>query len=83
MMQYRITDSEAFFAIQFIDGNPQPVEALDKALEKPDIQYTLTSATLQAMSSGKINGLQAYQQGKLKVQASFSDLMKLQSLNRL
>jgi hypothetical protein len=35
------------------------------------------------MTRGEISGQQAFQQRRLKLKASFPDMMKLQSLNRV
>jgi len=35
------------------------------------------------MTRGEISGFKAYQERKLKLKASFTDMMKLQSLNKV
>ncbi len=65
------------------DGTPQAPERLEAPLDKPEIQYEMHSAVLKAMDEGVINGMQAYQQRRLKTRAAFGDLMKLQSLNKV
>jgi hypothetical protein len=82
-MQYRFPDIDAWFVIHMADGQPQPPQMLEGPLAKPEIQYEMHSAVLKAMDEGVINGMQAYQQRRLKTKAAFGDLMKLQALNKV
>jgi putative sterol carrier protein len=82
-MQYHFTDTDEYYVIRLENGEPLPVEQLEEPLVKPDIQYEMDTETLRAMTRKEISGLQAYQQKRLKLKASMSDMMKLQSLNKI
>jgi len=82
-MQYYFPDRDEHYVIRFVEGMAQEPEKRDAPIPKPDIIYEMNTAVLKAMSRGDLNGLQAYQQRKLKLKASFTDMMKLQSLNKL
>jgi hypothetical protein len=82
-MQYHFTDNDEYYLLRMEDGAPQPVERLEQPLEKPDIQYEMDAETLRAMTRKELSGLQAYQQKRIKLKASMSDMMKLQSLNKI
>ena len=82
-MQYHFTDRDEYYLLKMVDGQPQPPEQVAEPLEKPDIQYEMDTETLRAMTRKEISGLQAYQQKRIKLKCSMSDMMKLQSLNRI
>jgi putative sterol carrier protein len=82
-MQYHFTDTDEYYLIRLENGEPLPPEHLEQPLEKPDIQYEMDTETLRAMTRKELSGLQAYQQKRLKLKASMSDMMKLQSLNKI
>jgi putative sterol carrier protein len=82
-MQYHFTDTGEYYLIRLENGEPLPPERLETPLEKPDIQYEMDTETLRAMTRKELSGLQAYQQKRLKLKASMSDMMKLQSLNKI
>ena len=82
-MQYHFTDSGEYWIIRMVNGEPQPAQKIDAPLEKPEIQYEMETETLRDMNSGKLSGMEAFQQKKLRLKASMTDMMKLQSLNRI
>jgi hypothetical protein len=82
-MQYTFPDIGAHYAIRFVDGEAQPPEKLDAAVEKPEISYEMDTWVLREMSAGRLSGKQAYFKRLLRIKAAFGDMMKLQSLNRL
>jgi hypothetical protein len=82
-MQYRFPDIDGWYLIPMVDGVPELPRRLEGPLEKPEIRYEMHSSVLRAMDEGAINGMQAYQQRRLKTQAAFGDLMKLQALNKV
>jgi hypothetical protein len=82
-MQYHFTDTDEYYIIKFVDGDPLPAEKIETPLEKPDISYDMDTETLKAMNENRISGMQAFQQKRLSVKASMSDMRKLQSLNRI
>jgi hypothetical protein len=82
-MQYYISDFGEYFVIRMEEGVAQTPEPLAAPLERPEIGYQMDSGTLRAMTRGEISGEQAFRRRRLKLKASFSDMMKLQSLDRL
>ncbi len=82
VMQYHITDFGEDFYFAFDDGKPGWLDS-GVVKGKPDITYRMDSLTLRAMARGELTGLKAYQQGALRVSASFADMMKLQALNKI
>jgi hypothetical protein len=93
-MLYYFTDTGEYCRIQMIDGEAQPPERLGSGnrgpidgngnpLQKPEILYQMDTETLRAMAYGELSGFDAYRQRRLKLRASFMDMMKLQSLNAL
>ncbi|MBN2551909.1 MAG: SCP2 sterol-binding domain-containing protein [Spirochaetales bacterium] len=82
-MQYHISDFDEYFLIRMIDGVAQAPEALPEPLPGPEISYQMDSETLRAMTRGELSGQQAFRRRRLKLKASFQDMMKLQSLDRL
>ena len=82
-MQYHISDFDEYFLIRMVDGSAQAPEPLSAALERPEVSYQMDSETLRAMTTGEITGAEAFRRRRLKLKASFSDIMKLQSLDKL
>lgn len=82
-MQYVFTDTGEYFVVQFSHGSVTEIRQLDAPVPDPEIRYEMDSRTMQAMNRGSINGLEAYQRRLLRLKASFTDMMKLQSLNNL
>jgi hypothetical protein len=82
-MQYYFSDFEEYFLIRLVEGVAQPPEPLRVPLDRPEISYRMDSETLRAMTRGEISGQEAFRRRRLKLRASFSDMMKLQSLDRL
>ena len=81
-MQYYFPDIDQHWVIRFVDGEAQPPEQLDGPARRPEIGYEMASWTLQAMAAGELSGEKAYFTRKLRMKSSFSDMMKLQSLNK-
>jgi hypothetical protein len=82
-MQYHISDFGEYFLIRMVDGDAQAPEPLSAPLERPEVSYQMDSETLRAMTRGEITGSEAFRRRRLKLKASFSDIMKLQSLDKL
>ena len=82
-MQYHISDFDEYFLIRMVDGVAQGPEPLSAPLEQPEVSYQMDSETLRAMTGGEITGAEAFRRRRLKLKASFSDIMKLQSLDKL
>jgi hypothetical protein len=82
-MQYHISDFDEYFLIRMEDGVARAPEPLSAPLEQPEVSYQMDSRTLLAMTQGEITGAEAFRKRRLKLKASFSDIMKLQSLDKL
>jgi len=82
-LQYYISDFDEYFLIRMVDGVAQAPEPLSAPLEQPEVSYQMDSQTLLAMTGGEISGAEAFRRRRLKLKASFSDIMKLQSLDKL
>jgi aldehyde:ferredoxin oxidoreductase len=82
-MQYYISDFDEYFVIPMADGVAQAPEPLEEPLDRPEISYQMNSETLRAMTRGEMTGQEAFRRRRLKLKASFQDIMKLQSLDRL
>ena len=82
-LQYHISDFGEYFLIRMEDGVAQAPEPLSAPLEQPEVSYQMDSRTLLAMTQGEITGAEAFRKRRLKLKASFSDIMKLQSLDKL
>ncbi|UCF99345.1 MAG: hypothetical protein JSV89_07350 [Spirochaetaceae bacterium] len=83
LMQYYISDFDEYFLIRMVEGIAQEPKPLSGALERPDISYQMDSDTLRSMTRGEISGQEAFRRRRLRLKASFQDMMKLQSLDRL
>jgi aldehyde:ferredoxin oxidoreductase len=81
VMQYRFPDIDEHWALRFVDGEASAPERLAAPLPRPDIHYEMDTWTLKAMSSGELSGEKAYLTRRLRIKASFGDLLRLQSLN--
>jgi putative sterol carrier protein len=82
-MQYHFTDTDQYWVIRLVNGEPQTAQKLEGPAEKPEIQYDMDTDTLRAMSRGELSGMEAFQQKRLRMKASMPDMMKLQALNRI
>ncbi len=82
VMQYHFPDIGEHWALRFVDGEAQAPERLDAPLPGPDIHYEMDTWTLRAMSAGELSGEKAYLTRRLRLKASFGDMLKLQALNR-
>lgn len=73
-----ITDLDTVLKGRFVGGAFTDVEqAADPAA---DVKLTLTSDDLVAMCRGELNVMKAMATGRLKLQASMGDMMKLRKL---
>ncbi len=82
-MLYYFPDIDEYYILPIKEGVGQTPEKVADPPKKPDIYYEMSTETLRAMTRGEISGFKAYQQRKLKLKASFTDMMKLQSLNKV
>lgn len=73
-----ITDLDVVLKGRIDNGGIEDIEqSTDPAA---DVRFTLTSDDLVQMCRGDLNAMKAMATGKLKIQASMSDLMKLRKL---
>jgi hypothetical protein len=71
-MVYAFPDLGESYAIRFVAGEALPPERVEHEPPQAEITYTMDTWVLQAMSAGDLSG-----------EAPFTDLMKLQSLNKV
>lgn len=83
VMQYYFPDVDEHWTITFTDGAAGTPQKQNGPVPKPEIHYEMNTTVLEAMTRGKISGMQAYQQRRLTLKAAFSDMMKLQSLTKV
>jgi putative sterol carrier protein len=77
-MQYFFTDTEEYYNIELVDGEPQPIK--EEKIDNPEISYKMTTDVFLDIMRGELGGMKAYTTGKLKIKASMPDIMKLQKL---
>jgi aldehyde:ferredoxin oxidoreductase len=82
-MQYYFPDRDEHWVIRFVDGEATAPERCDAPDPEAEIRYEMDTATLQAMSEGRLSGEQAYLRRRLRIKAPFADMMALQSLNKV
>ena len=75
-------DIEEYWSLRFVDGEAQVPERIATPIARPEIHYEMDTWTLKAMSAGELSGEKAYLTRKLRIKASFGDMLKLQSLNK-
>lgn len=73
-----ITDLDVVLEARIQDGGIQDLE--QSADSAADVRLTLTSDDLVQMCRGELNAMKAMATGRLKIQASVGDLMKLRKL---
>jgi putative sterol carrier protein len=82
-MHYYFPDIDEHYILEIKNGEGQVPRKVEEPPMKPEIYYEMSTETLRAMTRGEISGFKAYQERRLKLKASFSDMMKLQSLNKV
>ncbi|HYU73943.1 MAG TPA: SCP2 sterol-binding domain-containing protein [Ktedonobacteraceae bacterium] len=76
--QWNITGDEAgVWAFQVINGVGQLIPG---GVEKPDVTFTISDKDWLAITEGKLDGMNAFMTGKLKVSGDMMLAMKLQNL---
>lgn len=80
-LQYHFTDTDEYYTIKLVNGQPEPV--IKGKIEKPDIEYIMSTETFIALSKKEISGFKLYQQKKIKVKATMLEILKLQKLDKL
>lgn len=76
--QWNITGDEAgVWAFKINNGQG---EVIPGGVEKPDVTFTISDKDWLAITEGKLDGMNAFMTGKLKVSGDMMLAMKLQSL---
>ena len=76
--QWNITGEQAgIWAFKVHDGVCEPVPG---GVEKPDVTFTISDKDWLAITEGKLDGMNAFMTGKLKVSGDMMLAMKLQNL---
>ena len=76
--QWNITGDEAgVWAFKINNGQG---EVIPGGVEKPDVTFTVSGKDWLAITEGKLDGMNAFLTGKLKVNGDMMLAMKLQSL---
>ena len=70
-------DEAGTWALQFENGEAKLIEG---GVEKPNVKFKLSSADWVAMATGKLNAMNAFMTGKLKMEGDMGLAMKVQSL---
>jgi putative sterol carrier protein len=70
-------DEPGKWALQFVDGACTLIEG---GVEKPNVNFKLSSADWLAITSGKLNPMNAFMTGKMKMDGDMGLAMKVQSL---
>jgi putative sterol carrier protein len=76
--QWNITGDEAgVWAFKINNGQG---EVIPGGVEKPDVTFTISDTDWLAITEGKLDGMNAFMTGKLKVSGDMMLAMKLQNL---
>jgi putative sterol carrier protein len=76
--QWNITGDEAgVWAFKITNGQG---EVIPGGVEKPDVTFTVSDKDWLAITEGKLDGMNAFMTGKLKVSGDMMLAMKLQNL---
>jgi putative sterol carrier protein len=76
--QWNITGDEAgVWAFKITNGQG---EVIPGGVEKPDVTFTISDKDWIAITEGKLDGMNAFMTGKLKVAGDMMLAMKLQNL---
>lgn len=75
-LQFDFTDLGTSFGMQIEDGRVTSLQ--EASIAAPDIRVTTTSDTFIGIAQGQVNAMSAFMSGKLQINASLPDLLKLQ-----
>jgi putative sterol carrier protein len=70
-------DEGGTWALQFENGEAKLIEG---GVEKPNVNFKLASADWVAIATGKLNAMNAFMTGKLKMEGDMGLAMKVQAL---
>ncbi len=76
---FRFTDLDHSYILPIENGVPGDIQKVDQDT-RADIKITTDTETFLKIRNKEISGMKAFQSGKLKVNGSFTDLMKLRKL---
>lgn len=76
---FQFTDSNLSFVLPVENGIAKEIQKVDE-LPKADIKIVTDTDTFLKIRRKELSGMKAFQSGKLKVNGSFSDLMKLRKI---
>jgi putative sterol carrier protein len=79
VVQYVFTDTDEIWSIHIIDGGAELKEG--KITDKPALEYTMTTETLEKMASGEISGMKAYQMGLIQTKGAIRDMLKWKKIS--
>ncbi|HEX2022631.1 MAG TPA: SCP2 sterol-binding domain-containing protein [Candidatus Thermoplasmatota archaeon] len=77
IIQLAVPDAESYW-FDFRDGKLHEIR--QGAHQRPDVVVTTEKGTLLAVFNGEMKAMHAYLTGKVKVKASFSDILFAKSL---
>lgn len=74
VVQYSFTDIDEIWCIEVNKGDARLAEG--PVRENPELEYFMTTDTIVKLSSGELNGMQAYKQGLVKTKGAIRDMLK-------
>ena len=74
VVQYNFTDINEIWCIEVNKGDARLIEGSVK--ENPELEYLMTTETIVKLSTGELNGMQAYKQGLVKTKGAIRDMLK-------
>jgi len=77
-LQFTFEDLGTSFILKVVNGEVRSLR--EGEVESPDIFVTLRSDALVEIMEGRLNPVQAYMRGQLRVKGAMLDLLKLQKL---
>ena len=76
-VQFEVTGDDPFYVD--IKGGKN-LAIINGKLQKPDITIFSDSETMTGINSGKVNSMQAFMAGKIKIKGAMMELVKLQKI---
>ena len=79
-VQYRFSDLGECWHIRVDSGR---AELREGAVEKPDVEWELTTESLVKLATGELGGMTAFASGAVKVKGSVTDMMKWRKVSNV